>query len=155
MGAQGNKDKYKDWNKRELLFIKKNLDKKASWFEGKLDRTPNAIYAQMRAMKLDPFYIEGMEFDENGAKVRRYGKSNFGKKVEPIKYESKIKELKVEVGKKYTFIRRLGTGMGKMKIESDEEITGVVQGIYKDFYTIDTGNYITTIPRWGIDYRLA
>ena len=155
MAVQGNrKSKRTVWTKPELELIRDNTDKTTSWFLERLDRTESAINAQIGMFKKEPDRMEDMEFDDNGARVRVYNRANFSKKVKPIRYKSKIKELLLEVGKEYTLKRRLGHGMGKVTEDTQLEIKGKVVAKYDTFYTIDTGNYTTTVPRWGNDFRI-
>lgn len=148
MAVQGGK--HKDWTEQELRFLKANFDESSVFLQKKLNRSRNSIYSMRRTLKADPDYIEKLEFDEKGKRIRGgYIGEDFDKKVKPIRYKSIIRELKLDVGKEYTLTKYKGDSV---TVDTQSIVKGEVIAKYDTFYVFKTGNYTTTIPRWGNDY---
>lgn len=148
--------KNKQWSINDLIYLKQNPKVTAPILAKQLGRTEGSIRFMRTKLKADPDYIDKQAIRRQEKHHR--DKFNDDAEIEFFK-ERKIaskrhKPLKLELGARYYFYRKDGTGFDGCDSIYIEEVEGVPIKEYSDFYLIQCDNYKTTINRHCAGYKI-
>lgn len=141
----------KRWTEEEDEFILDNEGLEYKKIAELLGRSKNSVAMRKHLLRngkvkkvyknqcTEPADYSGIDQDKVKRLAEMYGQPNEIERVLPI-------DLRFEVGDSCNLVQQ-------QKTEHGERIKGKVIAEYETFYLIDTGNYKTTVYKWGSGFR--